>query len=77
MELFLGGTMEIFMAVITWLSSVGTNNIVTGLIINNILLLWIITKVTSTKRDDTFLEEIKQRLGMSNGEDKNKEDENK
>ena len=67
------------MAVVTWLSTVGTNQYITGLILNNILLFWIITKLTKTKRDDTFFEALKQRMGLENnnnkvGEDK---DENK
>lgn len=65
--------MEIFMVIVTWLSTVGTNQYITGLILNNILLLWIITKLTKTKKDDTFFEALKQRMGLNatKGEDEN------
>ena len=56
-------------ALLAWLATVGTNGWVTGFIVNNILLFWIIAKITPGKKDDRFLEALKERLGMGKEKD--------
>lgn len=53
------------MEILMWLSTVGTNGWLTGFIVNNLLLLWVITKLTPTKKDDGFIEALKERMGLN------------
>lgn len=61
--------MEILLAILTWISSVGTNTWITGFILNNIILFWIITKITPSQRDDTFLADLRKRMGIGGKDD--------